>query len=94
MSKELRHRNEVERTYSRTVFNVNKVEINRLIIQAKNRNSHCSNALESHTAANTTTVAIVTIYNKREVTYNTNSIIYIASINNLIINKQCISRGD
>ena len=38
-------------------------------------------------------ITIVTIYNRREVTYSANNIIYIASINNLIINKWYINKG-
>jgi hypothetical protein len=63
------------------------VEINRLTIWAKDRNSYYSNAFKLYTAANTTVVAVVTIYNKREVTHSASGIIYTASINNPIINK-------
>jgi hypothetical protein len=63
------------------------VEINSLTIWTKNRNNYHFNAFKLYTTTNATIVTIVTIYNKREVTYNTNSIICITSINNPIINK-------
>ena len=49
--------------------------------------------LTLYTITNTTIVIIVVIYNKGEVTYSISSIIYITSINNLIINKWYINRG-
>jgi hypothetical protein len=69
------------------------VEINSLTIWARDRNSYCSNTFKLHTIVNITIIVIVAVYNKREVIYNISSIIYIASINNLIINKWCINRG-
>jgi hypothetical protein len=69
------------------------VEINRLTIWAKDRNGYYSNAFKSHTIANTTAVAIVTICNGREVTHSASGMICAASINNLIINKWYISGG-
>jgi hypothetical protein len=66
------------------------VEINSFTIWTKNRNNYRFNAFKLYT---TTIIAIVIIYNRREVTYSTNSIIYTTNINNLIINKQYINRG-
>jgi hypothetical protein len=67
------------------------VKVNYLTIRARDRNNNRSNAFELNTAANTSIVAIVSIYNRREVTYSASSIIYITSINNLVINKWHIS---
>jgi hypothetical protein len=69
------------------------VEINNLTIWTKNRNNYYFNTFKLYITTNATIIAIVTIYNKREVTYSTNNIIYTISINNLIINKQCINKG-
>jgi hypothetical protein len=69
------------------------VEINSLTIWAKDRNSYYSNTFKLYIITNITIIIIVAIYNRGEVTYNANSIIYIASINNLIINKWYISKG-
>jgi hypothetical protein len=63
------------------------VEINSFTIWTKNRNNYRFNAFKLYTTTNATIIAIVIIYNRREVTYNTNGIIYTANINNPIINK-------
>jgi hypothetical protein len=63
MSKELRHRNEVERTYSRTVFDINENKIDRLAFKTRNRNLDRADAFKTNTAANTTVVTIVIVRN-------------------------------
>jgi hypothetical protein len=69
------------------------VEINSFTIWTKNRNNYRFNAFKLYITTNATIIAIVIIYNRREVTYSTNNIIYTTNINNLIINKQYINRG-
>jgi len=63
MSKELRHRNKVKKTYSRTVLNINENKIDRLVFKAKNRNLDRADAFKTNTAVNITAVIIVTVRN-------------------------------
>ena len=63
------------------------MEINSFIIWARDKNNHYSNAFKLYTTINIIIITIVAIYNKGKVTYSISSIIYITSINNLIINK-------
>jgi hypothetical protein len=63
MSKELRHRNEVERTYSRIVFDISENKIDRLAFKTRNRNLDRADAFKTNTAANTTAVILVTVRN-------------------------------
>jgi hypothetical protein len=61
--KELRHRDEIKGTYSRIVFNISKDESKGLAIRTRNRDFNYTNAFKADTATNTTTVAIVTMFN-------------------------------
>jgi len=63
MSKELRHRNKVKRTYSRTILNINENKVDRLAFKARNRNLNRADAFKTNTAVNTTAVTIVTVRN-------------------------------
>jgi hypothetical protein len=60
--KELRHRDEIKGTYSRTVFDISKDESKGLAIGTRNRDFDYTNTFKADIAANTTTVAIVTVF--------------------------------
>ena len=47
MSKELRHRNKVEKTYSRTIFNINENKVDRLAFKTKNKNLDRADAFKT-----------------------------------------------
>jgi hypothetical protein len=53
------------------------MEVDYLTIRARDRNNNRFNVFELHAAANTSIVAIVSIYNRREVTYSASSMIYV-----------------
>ena len=63
ISKELRHRKEVKKTYNRTVLNINKNKIDRLVFKTKNKNFNYTDTFKTNIAVNITVVIIVTIYN-------------------------------
>jgi hypothetical protein len=67
VSKELGHRDEVERTHSRTVFDIGENKVDRLALGARDGNLDGALAFKANTATNTTTVAIITIRNFGEV---------------------------
>jgi hypothetical protein len=83
--KELRHRDKVKRTYSRTILNISKNKVNSLALRTKNRNLNNINAFKANTTTNTTIVLIVIIYNIYKVRNNTSNIINITSVKYLII---------
>jgi len=80
MSKELRHRNEVERTYSRTVFDISENKIDRLAFRTRNRNLDRADAFKTNTTANTTVIAVITVRNIGEVRDGAGSVVSTASV--------------
>ena len=85
VSKELRYRDKVKRTYSRTIFNISENKVNSLALRTRNRNLNSTNTFKANTATNTTIVPIVTIYNVYKVRDGTSSIVSITSVKYLVI---------
>jgi hypothetical protein len=72
MSKELKYRNKVEKTYNRTVFDINK-------------NLNRADAFKTNTAVNITIIAVIIIRNIREVKDGADNVINIINVEYLIV---------
>jgi hypothetical protein len=83
--KELKHRDKVKRTYSRTILNINENKVNSLTLKTRNRNLNSINTFKMNIAINTTIVPIVTIYNVCKVRDSASSIVGITNIKYLVI---------
>ena len=85
MSKELKYRNKVEKTYNRTVFDINENKINKLTFKTKNKNLNRADAFKTNTAVNIIIIAVIIIRNIREVKDGADNVINIINVEYLIV---------
>lgn len=85
MSKELRHRNKIEKTYSRTILNINENKVDRLAFKTKNKNLNRADAFKTNTAVNIIIIAVIIIRNIGEVRDGADNVINIINVEYLVV---------
>jgi len=81
----LRYRNKIEKTYNRTIFDINKNKINKLAFKTKNKNLNRADAFKTNTAVNIIIIAVIIIRNIGEVRDGADNVINIINVEYLVV---------
>ena len=81
----MRYRNKIEKTYNRTIFDINKNKINKLAFKTKNKNLNRADAFKTNTAVNIIIIAVIIIRNIGEVRDGADNVINIINVEYLVV---------